>query len=65
MKIKDSIIIAISKGRILEEGMQLLGKLGVKINEDISESRKLIYQTNNSNLKLVISESLGCPDICR
>jgi len=37
MKIKDSIIIAISKGRILEEGMQLLGKLGVKINEDISE----------------------------
>ena len=61
MKIKDSIIIAISKGRILEEGMQLLGKLGVKINEDISESRKLIYQTNDSNLKLVIVRAADVP----
>ena len=61
MKIKDSIIIAISKGRILEEGMQLLGKLGVKINEVISESRKLIYQTNNSNLKLVIVRASDVP----
>ena len=61
MKIKDNIVIAISKGRILEEGIQLLGKLGIKTNEDMSDSRKLIYQTNDSNLKLVIVRAADVP----
>ena len=61
MKIKDNIVIAISKGRILEEGIKLLGKLGIKTNEDMSDSRKLIYQTNDSNLKLVIVRAADVP----
>jgi ATP phosphoribosyltransferase len=33
MKLKDNIVIAISKGRILEEGMELLQKLGINTIE--------------------------------
>ena len=52
MNLKDEIIIAISKGRILEEGMKLLGQIGVKTKESMQDSRKLIYDTNY-NLSLI------------
>ena len=51
MKLKDKIIIAISKGRILEEGMNLLNLMGIDTIESMEDSRKLIYKTNNSNLE--------------
>ena len=35
MKIKDEIIIAISKGRILDEGIELLDQVGIKTLESI------------------------------
>ena len=54
MNLKDNIIIAISKGRILEEGMDLLKTMGIETIENMSDSRKLIYDTNNAKLKLVI-----------
>ena len=61
MNLKDNIVIAISKGRILEEGMELLKKMGVETADDMSNSRKLIYQTNNSLLKLVIVRASDVP----
>ena len=61
MNLKDNIVIAISKGRILEEGMELLKKMGVETVDDMSNSRKLIYQTNNSLLKLVIVRASDVP----
>ena len=47
MNLKDNIVIAISKGRILREGMELLKTMGIETIENMSESRKLIYDTNN------------------
>jgi ATP phosphoribosyltransferase len=59
--LKDNIVIAISKGRILEEGMNLLNLIGIDTIESMEDSRKLIYQTNNSNLELVIVRAADVP----
>jgi len=61
MKLKDNIVIAISKGRILEEGMNLLNLMGIDTIESMEDSRKLIYKTNNSNLELVIVRAADVP----
>ena len=61
MKLKDNIVIAISKGRILEEGMNLLNLIGIDTIESMDDSRKLIYHTNNSNLELVIVRAADVP----
>ena len=61
MNLKDNIVIAISKGRILEEGMSLLNSMGINTMENMQDSRKLIYETNNSKLKLVIVRAADVP----
>ena len=61
MNINDNIVIAISKGRILKEGMELLQKLGINTTEDMGDSRKLIYEINNAKLKLVIVRASDVP----
>jgi ATP phosphoribosyltransferase len=61
MKLKDNIVIAISKGRILEEGMNLLNLIGIDTIESMEDSRKVIYHTNNSNLELVIVRAADVP----
>ena len=61
MNLKDEVIIAISKGRILEEGVKLLDKIGIKTLESMEDSRKLIYKTNNTKLKLVIVRAADVP----
>ena len=59
--LKHDITIAVSKGRILEEGLILLKKLEIEISEDIKNSRKLIYPTNCEKLKLVIVRASDVP----
>ena len=61
MNLNDNIVIAISKGRILEEGMGLLKKMGIETLDNMSDSRKLIYPTNNNLLKLVIVRASDVP----
>ena len=48
------LILAISKGRILDEALEILEKSGVKCNESPSTSRKLIFKTNLKFLKIII-----------
>ena len=40
------IVMALTKGRILEEVMPLLAETGIHLLEDYSKSRKLIFDTN-------------------
>ena len=61
INLKHDITIAVSKGRILEEGLILLKKLEIEISEDIKNSRKLIYPTNCEKLKLVIVRASDVP----
>ena len=49
------ILLAVPKGRILEELDPLLKKAGIEMEEDFysKSSRKLIFKTNLENLEVV------------
>jgi len=58
---KDTLTIALSKGRIFEETMPLLQKAGIKALDNPETSRKLILDTNHENIKLVIIRATDVP----
>lgn len=49
----DDIVIALSKGRILKQTLPLLAVAGIVPIEDISESRRLIFDTTMPNVRLL------------
>ncbi len=53
--------IALSKGRILEEGLPLLERAGIRPTENPLKSRKLILDTNLPDLKLTIIRATDVP----
>lgn len=53
--------IALSKGRILDEGLPLLARAGIRPNEDPHKSRKLIFDTNLPGVKLIIIRAADVP----
>ena len=55
------LTIAISKGRILEDSLPLLEKVGITPSEDPSRSRKLILATSQADIKLVIIRATDVP----
>lgn len=58
---KTQLTIALSKGRILKETLPLLEVAGITPNENIFESRKLIFDTNQDNIKLVVIRATDVP----
>lgn len=58
---KDTLTIALSKGRIFEETMPLLQEAGIEALDDPETSRKLILDTNHENIKLVIIRATDVP----
>lgn len=48
------ITIALTKGRALSPVLELLTSIGITPTEDISRSRKLVFDTNQENLKLMV-----------
>lgn len=55
------LTIALSKGRILDETLPLLRVAGIEPAEDIHSSRKLIFDTNRSDVKLVVIRATDVP----
>lgn len=55
------ITIALSKGRILEEGLPLLARAGIAPTDDPARSRKLILDTNQPDVKIVIIRAADVP----
>lgn len=55
------IVMALTKGRILEEVMPLLAHAGIRLLEDYSKSRKLIFDTNVSGLRIMIVRGSDVP----
>lgn len=53
--------IALSKGRIFKESLPLLAKAGIIPAEDPETSRKLILDTNQEHIKLVIIRATDVP----
>ncbi|PVZ71910.1 ATP phosphoribosyltransferase [Pelagibaculum spongiae] len=56
-----SLIIALSKGRILKETLPMLANAGIELLEDPDTSRKLIFDTSDPQVKLVIIRATDVP----
>ena len=57
----DTLTIALSKGRILEESLPLLAAAGIRPLEDPLTSRKLILDTTQAQVKLVVIRAADVP----
>ena len=55
------LLLAISKGRILEEALKILKNSGVECKESPFQSRKLIFETNYKNLNIIIVRASDVP----
>ncbi len=55
------VVIALTKGRILKETLPLFAAAGIEPVEDISKSRKLIFDTNQSDIKLLVIRGSDVP----
>ena len=57
----DFITIAIPKGRILEESVELFGKIGIDCAELLSKSRKLIFENEEQKMRYMIVRATDVP----
>jgi ATP phosphoribosyltransferase len=58
---KQPLVMALTKGRILEEVMPLLEQAGISLLEDYRKSRKLIFDTNRAGLRIMIVRGSDVP----
>ena len=56
-----TITIALSKGRIFEETVPLLAAAGIEVTEDVEKSRKLIFDTNRPDVRVVLVRASDVP----
>lgn len=59
--IMPNLVIALTKGRILDEVLPLLAQADIVPAEDISLSRKLIFDTNLAHVKLMVIRGSDVP----
>ncbi|MCK4743061.1 MAG: ATP phosphoribosyltransferase [Sulfuriflexus sp.] len=57
----DTISIAVSKGRIYKEALPLLAHAGITPTDDPDKCRKLILDTNDPQVKLIIIRATDVP----
>ncbi|MEX0618780.1 MAG: ATP phosphoribosyltransferase [Pseudohongiellaceae bacterium] len=55
------LVIALTKGRILDEVLPLFERAGIRPAEDIHHSRKLIFDTNMKDLQLMVIRGSDVP----
>lgn len=61
MTMTNTLTIALSKGRIFKETLPLLKAAGIEPKDDPETSRKLILDTNDPDVKLVIIRATDVP----
>ena len=61
----EKITIALTKGRILKETLPLLAGAGIEPLEDVHTSRKLVFDTSHSEVRLVIIRGTDVPTYVR
>lgn len=57
----DKLTIAISKGRILKESLPLLAKLDIVPAEDPETSRRLVIETSQPGIKIIVIRATDVP----
>jgi ATP phosphoribosyltransferase len=55
------LVIALNKGRILQECLPLLAQCGIEPSEDPAGSRKLVFETVSGAHRLIITRSADVP----
>jgi ATP phosphoribosyltransferase len=58
---KNSITIALTKGRLLQETLPLLAAVGIAPLEDLDSSRKLVFPTTMAHVQLVVLRGSDVP----
>jgi ATP phosphoribosyltransferase len=56
-----TLTIALTKGRILEETLPLLAAAGIEPLEDMEKSRKLVFDTTQANVRLLLLRGADVP----
>ena len=59
--VSSQLVIALTKGRILDEVLPLFEQANIVPTEDISKSRKLIFDTNIDSVKLMVIRGSDVP----
>lgn len=59
--VEQSIVIALTKGRILKETLPLFERAGIRPLEDMEQSRKLIFDTNVPNVRMMVIRGADVP----
>ncbi len=62
---KQSLTLALTKGRILKETLPLLAAAGIEPVQDIHASRRLVFDTNRDNLQLIVVRGVDVPTYVR
>ncbi len=55
------ITIALPKGRILTEALHILKNADIEIANEVLDSRQLVLNTNNNNVKVIILRQIDVP----
>lgn len=61
----ECLTIALTKGRILKETLPLFASVGIEPLDDVDRSRKLIFDTTHSDVRLVIIRGTDVPTYVR
>jgi ATP phosphoribosyltransferase len=61
----EKLTIALTKGRILKETLPLLASAGIVALDEISSSRKLVFETSRDDVQLVILRGTDVPTYVR
>lgn len=65
MTMNEKLTIALTKGRILKETLPLLARAGIETLEDLSTSRKLVFETSRKDVRLVVLRGIDVPTYVR
>jgi ATP phosphoribosyltransferase len=57
----NTITIALSKGRILDETLPLLKEAGIELVDDVKKSRKLVFPTTDPNVRILVLRATDVP----
>ena len=59
------ITIAVSKGRILDESLELLAEMGITVAKQDLDGRRLVLPTNKPEVRLLIIRATDVPTYVR
>jgi ATP phosphoribosyltransferase len=59
--VKDYLTIAIPKGRILQDSVELFGKIGIECSELLADTRKLIFEHSSQRMRYMIVRATDVP----